>query len=116
MKVQIWFLGKLCRVEANWNSGEYIDGHLYQPGYWDITDLIDVETGMDVWLDRQVSAELSVDEAEELSDEVYNWLMNGPGHWTEDDKLYRTVEKAFIDAMHKAEHVHLYYLHNSGDL
>lgn len=92
--VKIWFCGRLCEVKATWQSAEFVDGHLCSPGYWEITDLIEIETGMDVWLNIQRSAELTPDEAEELPDEVYNWLLNPPAYWSEDPLLYLAVEDA----------------------
>jgi hypothetical protein len=117
-KVELWFLGKLVTVEAQWSPTEYVDGYLYQQGYWEVTDLIDPETQMDVWLDRQVSSGLSETEAEQLSDADYEWLSKCPEHWSEDAPLYNAVQQAFTDQVQSLEIINLpiYMWHETSKL
>lgn len=88
MNVQIWFLGKLYRVDAEWQSAEYEEGYLRQPGYWEIQGLTNSETGFDAWHgDRYKCGE--------WLDEEDQW----PVDWLENDSLYRAVEEAFYEAL-----------------
>lgn len=96
-KARIWFLGREVEVECCWCSAEYLDGYILQGSYWEILEIIDIETNLPIDLVAQARCG---------DPEAFTWRVQ-PSLF-EDDNLMRAVEAAIEQSLN-----HTFYVDRS---